>query len=69
LEGIKEIKRFKKGEIELKTWNLNEPSPAKIIRKKGILHVRPKVVYTFCDFEKTPFFLIFNICLQNQHVT
>jgi hypothetical protein len=35
----------------------------------GILHVRPKVVYTFCDFEKTPFFLICNIFLQNQHVT
>ena len=34
LEGIKEIKRFKKGDIELLTWNLNEPSPAKIIRKK-----------------------------------
>jgi len=34
LEGIKEIKRFKKGGIELKTWNLHEPSPAKIIRKK-----------------------------------
>jgi hypothetical protein len=23
----------------------------------GILHVRPKVVYTFCDFEKICFFL------------
>ena len=34
LEGIREIKRFKKGDIELLTWNLNEPSPAQIIRKK-----------------------------------
>ncbi len=34
LEGIKEVKRFKKGEIDLKTWHLNEPSPAKTIRKK-----------------------------------
>ncbi len=34
LEGIKEIKRFKKGKVELKTRNLNEPSPAGIIRKK-----------------------------------
>ncbi len=34
LEGIKEIRRFKKGDIELKTWNLKEPSPAKIIRRK-----------------------------------
>ena len=34
LEGIKEIKRFKKGEVDLNNWSLNEPSPAKIIRKK-----------------------------------
>ena len=34
LEGIKEIKRFKKGEVDLKARNLNEPSPAGIIRKK-----------------------------------
>ena len=34
LEGIKEIKRFKKGEVDLKTRNLNEPSSAGIIRKK-----------------------------------
>lgn len=34
LEGIKEIKRFKKGKVDLKNWSLNEPSPASIIRKK-----------------------------------
>ena len=34
LEGIKEIKRFKKGEIKLSTRTLSEPSPAKTIRKK-----------------------------------
>lgn len=34
LEGIKEIKRFKKGEMQLNTHALNEPSPAKTIRKK-----------------------------------
>jgi putative transcriptional regulator len=34
LEGIREIKRFKKGEIKLKTKTLNEPSPPKTIRKK-----------------------------------
>jgi len=34
LEGIKEIKRFKKGEIKLNACTLNEPSPAKTIRKK-----------------------------------
>jgi putative transcriptional regulator len=34
LDGIKEIKRFKKGEIKLKTRTLNEPSPAKTIRKR-----------------------------------
>jgi putative transcriptional regulator len=34
LEGIKEIKRFKKGDVDLTKWSLNEPSPEKIIRKK-----------------------------------
>ena len=34
LEGIKEIKRFKKGDVELRSWNLEEPSPTKKIRKK-----------------------------------
>jgi putative transcriptional regulator len=34
LEGIKEIKRFKKGEIDLTVRTLNEPSPTKIIRKR-----------------------------------
>jgi putative transcriptional regulator len=34
LDGIKEIKRFKKGKIKLKTRTLNEPSPAKTIRKR-----------------------------------
>ena len=34
LKGIKEIKRFKKGEIKLISRTLNEPSPAKTIRKR-----------------------------------
>jgi len=34
LEGIKEIKSFKKGDIKLKTRILQEPSSAKIIREK-----------------------------------
>jgi putative transcriptional regulator len=34
LEGIKEIKRFKRGEIKLNARTLNEPSPAINIRKK-----------------------------------
>ena len=38
LEGIKEIKRFKKGEIKLIARTLNEPSPAKTIRKRVIVH-------------------------------
>ena len=33
LDGIKEIKRFKNGEIKLSTHTLSEPSPAKTIRK------------------------------------
>lgn len=28
LAGIQEIKRFKKGEVDLKIWDLQEPSPA-----------------------------------------
>jgi len=34
LEGIKEIKKYKKGELQLKTTTLSDPSPAQIIRKK-----------------------------------
>lgn len=34
LEGVKEIKQFKNGDTELRTWNLTEPSPTKVIRKK-----------------------------------
>ena len=34
LEGIKEIKRFKKGEIKLKARTLKHPSPTKAIRKR-----------------------------------
>ena len=34
LEGIKEIKRFKKGEIDLTVRTLDEPSPTKTIRKR-----------------------------------
>ena len=34
LDGIREIKRFKNGEINLKSRVLNEPSPPKAIRQK-----------------------------------
>ena len=34
LEGIKEIKKHKEGNLKLKTTTLSEPSPAQIIRKK-----------------------------------
>jgi len=34
LDSIREIKRFKKGEIDLKSRILNEPSPPKSIRQK-----------------------------------
>ena len=34
LEGIKEIKKHKKGELQLKTTTLSDPSPAQKIRKK-----------------------------------
>jgi len=34
LEGIKEIKKYKTGELQLKITTLSDPSPAQIIRKK-----------------------------------
>ena len=34
LDGIKEIKEYKKGKIQLKISELSEPSPPKIIRSK-----------------------------------
>jgi len=34
LEGIKEIKAFKKGKIKLETRTLKEPAPAKTIREQ-----------------------------------
>jgi putative transcriptional regulator len=34
IDGIKEIKKYKKGEIELRTHALTEPSPPSKIRKK-----------------------------------
>lgn len=34
LEGIREIKAFKRGEVQLKTRVLTEPSPAREIREK-----------------------------------
>jgi len=34
LDGINEIKRFKKGKLELRTHELSEPSPPKVIRLK-----------------------------------
>ena len=34
LDGIREMKSFKKGEIKLKTHTLSEPSQPKVIREK-----------------------------------
>ena len=34
LDGINEIKQFKKGELALRTHELSEPSPPKVIRLK-----------------------------------
>ncbi len=34
LDGIREIKSFKKGEFRLQTHTLSEPSPPKVIRQK-----------------------------------
>ena len=63
LEGIKEIKRFKKGEIKLKTRTLKEPSPAKTIRKRlklsqtdfaGLMGVSPRTIQDWEQGRRKP---------------
>jgi len=63
LEGIKEIKRFKKGEIALNARSLNEPSPAKTIRKKlklsqsafaGLMGVSPRTIQDWEQGRREP---------------
>ena len=63
LEGIKEVKRFKKGEIKLKSRTLNEPSPAKTIRKKlklsqssfaGLMGVSPRTIQDWEQGRRKP---------------
>ena len=63
VEGIKEITRFKKGEISLNTRSLNEPSPAKTIRKKlklsqsafaGLMGVSPRTIQDWEQGRREP---------------
>jgi putative transcriptional regulator len=63
LDGIKEIKRFKKGEIKLKVRKLNEPSPAKTIRKRlklsqsafaSLMGVSPRTIQDWEQGRRTP---------------
>ncbi|MBW1724040.1 MAG: helix-turn-helix domain-containing protein [Deltaproteobacteria bacterium] len=63
LEGIKEIKRFKKGEIILNARTLNEPSPAKTIRKRlklsqsafaSLMGVSPRTIQDWEQGRRTP---------------
>ena len=63
LDGIKEIKGFKKGEIELKSRTLEEPSPAKTIRKKlklsqsafaSLMGVSPRTIQDWEQGRRTP---------------
>jgi len=63
LDGIKEIKRFKKGEIKLKARKLNEPSPAKTIRKRlklsqsafaSLMGVSPRTIQDWEQGRRTP---------------
>lgn len=63
LDGIKEIKRLKKGEISLSTHRLNAPSPAKIIRKKlklsqsafaGLMGVSARTIQDWEQGRRTP---------------
>jgi putative transcriptional regulator len=63
LDEIKEIKRFKKGEISLSTHTLNDPSPAKSIRKKlnlsqsafaGLMGVSPRTIQDWEQGRRSP---------------
>ncbi len=63
LEGIKEIKRFKKGELKLIARTLNEPSPAKTIRKRlkvsqsafaSLMGVSPRTIQDWEQGRRTP---------------
>ena len=63
LDGIKEIKRFKKGELKLNTRTLSEPSPAKTIRKKlrlsqsafaGLMGVSPRTIQDWEQGRRKP---------------
>ncbi len=63
LDGIKEIKGFKKGEIKLKSRTLEEPSPAKTIREKlnlsqsdfaSLMGVSPRTIQDWEQGRRTP---------------
>ena len=63
LEGIKEIKRFKKGEIKLRARTLNEPSPTRTIRKRlklsqsafaGLMGVSPRTIQDWEQGRRKP---------------
>jgi len=63
LDGIKEIKSFKKGGIKLKTRTLNEPSPSKTIRKRlklsqsafaSLMGVSPRTIQDWEQGRRTP---------------
>lgn len=63
LDGIKEIKRFKKGNLRLAKHSLKEPSPAKTIRKKlnlsqsdfaSLMGVSPRTVQDWEQGRRTP---------------
>ena len=63
LEGIKEIKRFKKGSLKLVTRSLKDPSPARTIRKKlnlsqsdfaGLMGVSPRTVQDWEQGRRIP---------------
>lgn len=63
LDGIKEIKRFKKGEISLSAHTLSEPSAAKAIRKRlklsqsafaGLMGVSPRTIQDWEQGRRSP---------------
>lgn len=63
LEGIKEVKRYKKGEVQLQVRELRDPSPTQDIRKKlhlsqssfaGLMGVSVRTIQDWEQGRRTP---------------
>ncbi|SEF46987.1 hypothetical protein SAMN06264348_101252 [Oceanospirillum linum] len=51
LDGINEIKQFKKGKLALRTHELSEPLPPKVIRLKLSMSQSASLIKVRCKFK------------------